>query len=470
MLQIYEPHEATVKLLGEQKVCYDKQYRRLNYLLDYEVSEGLLIYNVLTRHLILLSNDERSFVENPTDVNNSISAELIKNWFLVPEETDEFTLSNQVYNLISSFYYSNTNPMHIFTIFPTTDCDARCFYCFERGRTRTNMTPQTALDVADFIIKKSKGADEIKIRWFGGEPLFNSQVIDIICNKLRSAGIKFKSHITTNAYLFDKQTAERAVKDWNVFGTQITLDGTEDIYNRSKNFIYKDGSAFKVVINNISHILESGIFVSVRMNMDAHNSNDLYELTDFLYEKFGEYRNFFAYAHLLFEDSGKLQMERNDIERHMMIHQFFELSKYISSKFPQKNNKTVHHLMQYHQCMADDPSTTTILPGGELGKCEHYSDNYFWGSIYSDKINYDSLNAFREYQNLGEQCVGCQLRPMCRNLVLCAQTVPRCDSVDKELRLNHIRKCVMTTYNNYKNNLSNEDGSKSDESFLVSDC
>lgn len=51
-----------------------------------------------------------------------------------------------------------------YTILTTTDCNARCFYCYELGRSRIPMSEQTAHEIADYI-----SAPKVNIHWFGGE-------------------------------------------------------------------------------------------------------------------------------------------------------------------------------------------------------------------------------------------------------------------------------------------------------------
>ncbi|MEI3172875.1 MAG: radical SAM protein [Lachnospiraceae bacterium] len=134
-------------------------------------------------------------------------------------------------------------PEHItsYTIFTTTDCNARCFYCYEMGRSRIPMSDETAHKAAAYIAAHC-GGEKVHLHWFGGEPLFNKQVIDIICTDLAEKGIVYESMIISNGYLFDGATVEQAVSHWKLKNVQITLDGTEEIYNRSKAFIYKDGT------------------------------------------------------------------------------------------------------------------------------------------------------------------------------------------------------------------------------------
>ena len=454
MLQIYKPNGATINLMGVPHISGDTALRPFRYLYSYKIDEGIFVYNFLTGELLLLTDEEYSTFNNKIDINSELGRSLFEKWFLVPAEHDDVNLVNQVRTLLKTVVYSNTEaPIRQFTILPTTACNARCFYCFELGRSQIDMDEKTANDVADYILRKGR-KDKIRLRWFGGEPLYNSKPIDIICEKIRDAGVQYTAEIISNGYLFDDENVRKAKELWNATDIQITLDGTEEIYNRCKNFIYNDGrSAFKIVNDNIERILKAGIIVKVRMNMDSHNEEDLYKLADYLQERFGKYENFFYYVHLLFEDSSKVQLERTDIERHMMIQKFFAFEDYIYKKQNHFPTRTVKKLIQYNQCMADDPTTTSVLPDGKLGKCEHYSDTDFWGSIYDDKIDYTVIEDFKRVKYLGKQCDECNLYPVCMQLIRCAQTIPdRCDDVDKRLFYRNIDKYISSSYRIYKQN------------------
>ena len=148
------------------------------------------------------------------------------------------------------------------------------------------MTKETALKVAEYINYKSP-ANPISLHWFGGEPLFNMKAIDIITGYLRDNGRTFKSTITTNGYLFDSKIISKAKHSWGLTEVQITLDGTETIYNKTKNFIYKNTNAFKTVFKNIGLLLNAGIRVMIRLNVSDENKEDLYELVNQLYDAFG---------------------------------------------------------------------------------------------------------------------------------------------------------------------------------------
>jgi UTP--glucose-1-phosphate uridylyltransferase len=87
--------------------------------------------------------------------------------------------------------------------------------------------------------------------------------------------------MTSNGYLFDEKLVTKAVHSWNLEDIQITLDGTENVYNKTKNYIYKNTNAFKRVIDNIGLLLKAGVRVMIRLNIGEHNKEDLYELVKY---------------------------------------------------------------------------------------------------------------------------------------------------------------------------------------------
>ena len=115
-------------------------------------------------------------------------------------------------------------PITHYTILPTTACNARCYYCFEKGTKVETMTEQTANDVVEFI-KKHHGGEKVSILWFGGEPSLCPNRITQISNGLRVNGVKFVSQMISNGYAFDEGLVEEAVNNWNLRFIQITFDG-----------------------------------------------------------------------------------------------------------------------------------------------------------------------------------------------------------------------------------------------------
>ncbi len=431
-------------VLGRQKIDKTRVYRPIFFLVTTLCNDGTLAYNTLTGQGVLLDDDEATLIKKEKVEYFERLNELIENWFLVPLDNNDTALSDSLHTMFNALMPKPD--LSQFTIFTTTDCNARCFYCYELGRSRIAMSDDTAKDVADYIIKASKGK-EVNLTWFGGEPLFNRSVIDIICEKLRNTAINFKSLMVSNAYLFNEKLIKSAKNDWNLQKIQITLDGTEEIYNKTKAYIYKDGTnPFTKVINNIQGLLERGITVNIRLNVNKNNADNLYSLCDYLAGKFSSYKNFSVYFSLILEYSDFHAKTKFEKEENYMYEKLFELEQH-AENLKILNIADLGKKFKTNFCMADSDRNVTILPEGELGKCEHFSESEFFGSIYNDKIDYGVLNSFKEKYDKTEECNTCFYYPRCIRLKKCADLPTVCTELERIHRKNALKRSITKKYN-----------------------
>ena len=419
-------------LLPAQKVRPDEKYRLLHYVVQQEVEEGLLLYNTLTQAVTLLSPDEAErMAADPASV-----PELVAEWYAVPVSHDDRRLAREV-RAVGLMLKNPPHGYRTFTIFTTTDCNARCFYCYEKGRSRIPMKEETARETAAWILKH-KAPGDIRLRWFGGEPLYNRPAITAICTALKDAGVEYRSSMVSNGYLFDDAVVEEAIDLWKLKKVQITLDGTEDVYNRSKAFIYRDGSPYRRVLANIRRLLDAGIRVSIRLNVGLHNAEDLLALVDELGVEFIGRENLMVYSHALFETEGTHPEE--------MAAARTRLEEKIREKGFSKRGKLPRELHVY-RCMSDDPSSVTILPDGHLGKCEHYSDSDWFSHIGTEEKDDAVLEHFRALREDLDACADCPLYPECVRLAAC-QEAAFCRPEYRAERLESIRKSLLSWYQN----------------------
>ena len=429
--------------LGKQSVDSNKIYRKLSFVQIVEIDGVTIAYNNLTKEMIALDDAEIGLFEKSTVIPDSNNFELIENWFFVPVENNDSVLSDQLCELAKIFQASDY--VNNFVILPTSDCNARCFYCFEADAVKSNMSKQTALEVAEYIKKVSKG-HKIVIRWFGGEPLYNVEVIDIICEKLREFNLEYQSMIVTNAFLFTPEMVLRAKDLWNLTFAQITLDGTEKIYNRTKNYINCEGlNPFEIVLCNIYELISNQIHVKIRLNMDKHNSSDLYDLLDLLYKRFPDTTYLTISASLLFEDLGYYKIKHNDDERKKLNAEFFALEDYIEEKGFRSNSK-LKNFIKIHACMSDDDSFVLISPLGDLGKCEHYVSEHFFGRIDSDDVNCEEINYWKARRQKFPECETCVCYPTCFYSAGCNTHQKVCDDFERENSQRKLIRKIKGTY------------------------
>ena len=413
MKTIFEPAKPYFKLLGNQKAQAGATYRLMTFVVQTDVDDGLLLLHNMTKEMVLLSKEEQAVFEQcPTDL-----PELISHWFLVPEDHDDCKLSQQLKHVARLMEAPQTN-ITGYTIMTTSDCNARCFYCYELGQARRPMTEETAQLTADYIIKHS-GEEPVHIEWFGGEPLFNKPVINLIVNRLKEAGIKFSSRMISNGYLLDAETVKEARDEWNLKNVQITIDGTEQTYNRVKAYIYKGVNAYERVMENIGHLLAADITVSIRMNIDMHNADDLERVAEELHERFKDQKHLGAYLHLLFEDNNKRSGACDDDKRQVLI----EKMRLIEDKLAEWGlfrRRNYGPIIKSGNCMADNDGSVVIQPDGYITKCEHYTDSQHVGHVSQDVFDAEKIAYFKEKGTMVKDfCRECAKYPDCQFLLSC---------------------------------------------------
>lgn len=441
-MQTLQPStEIVEKLLNSQKPSDGTIYRPMIYCVTQNTEESVLVYNVLTKCLIELSKIEasilkNSFVYHETEANDVVR-DLIAMRFLVPEDHDDYKAMKELRQL-AKMIGTGRSKIKSYTILTTTDCNARCFYCYELGRSRVKMTDETAHEVAYFIKEK-----KIDIQWFGGEPLYNQAAIDIICHDLQAKECEYSAMMVTNAYLFDQAIVQKAVDLWHLKKVQVTLDGTEPVYNRCKAFIYKDESAYQRVLRNIGLLLDAGILVNIRLNIDMHNADNLLLLVDELKERFGRRKELTIYSHSIFENT--LKQARSDESRKILYAKQDLLNEHIHQAGFATKKKLSKDIKMNH-CKVDSGTSEMILPDGHIGLCEHCTEDNFIGHISSPNREY---SAIIEQQEIIDDpvCHTCPICPECIRLKICDSS-QFCYQEDKERKIRNIKKNILSFKNN----------------------
>ena len=386
------------------------------FMLMTEGEGGMIMYNAITNEVILFEDGDDMFCEHMVD-----------NLWLVPEEFDEVGFVVQFRENLFNSRRKTLKPRG-YTIVTTTDCNARCFYCYEKGIAKKNMAQKTAHDLADYIIKNYKenpdeNKPEVGLSWFGGEPLHNKPVISIICKRLRDADVPYRSSMISNGYYFNEETIEEAKSLWKLRNVQITLDGTEEVYNKAKNYIDKSRSPFQVVTDNIDALTKNGIRVSVRVNVGYYNREDIKNLVEYLRERFTGRKNFSIYFHALFDIGGVTDIDTEEKEKEV-----YETMAYLEEQVAKYGLSGERGLIapRGSHCMADNGSHVTVQADGHFSLCEHYVDSYQVGGLYDDGFDNEIIKKFKEIAPPFDECYTCPIFPGCSNLVMCEDNEVKC--------------------------------------------
>lgn len=164
------------------------------------------------------------------------------------------------------------------------DCNLACKYCFE-GKRKGNfyMTRETADQFIDFMKKKIGFFREIKITFYGGEPLLSTELIIYISERLKSPaeanGIKYSFSLITNGTLLSADIVKK-LKPFGLTSADITLDGPENIHNSFRPFKSGRGT-FDTIVRNIKDFCDM-INIHIGGNYTKDNYSEFPSLLDYL--------------------------------------------------------------------------------------------------------------------------------------------------------------------------------------------
>lgn len=157
---------------------------------------------------------------------------------------------------------TNKKRINRITLHVSNDCNLRCKYCYAQGGnygiSRSFMTEQTAEQFVDFCVKEFDVVD--RIVFFGGEPLLNPGVIDLICTKFKQYRINKIIPYTplfilvTNGTIISNEIL-KLIKD-HIDVVSVSVDGEKEyhdanrVYNDGKGSFEKVASFIRFIQNN----------------------------------------------------------------------------------------------------------------------------------------------------------------------------------------------------------------------------
>lgn len=452
---IRRSNEQLLKMLGPNQRDASKNQRLNKYLVIEDVNNGKAIFNEFTRAFIWIPNFQ--FDQIYTTEEDYVKY-LWENYFLVNEDFDEQKTTDDLKKRLrpnpESNWYLNYGHIYEFTIFTTMACNARCFYCYEKGRPQVPMKAETAREVGDYIVKAAmKNGREIQLRWFGGEPLVNENAMDIICQKVKDAGYKYSSSITTNGFLFKKEKLDKYKDLWHLRSGQVTIDGTEEVYNKTKNYKNVKGkNPYRIVLDNVKMMADWGMNISIRMNMDMYNAENIKQLIVDLEKEWNHHPKISLYCWPIFEDDDNPRTEEEKRELYKKLEEIDKVLKEHKFYHPRERAEQI----RFTHCMIDHGKAVVIGTQGDLGVCEHYSETEFWGHIKDPKKrDLATIKSFQEYMEPEKICETCPIYPSCIRAKKC-HDLRYCDQYIKEWHIRQAHESVNSMYWRWFNKVKKE--------------
>ena len=183
-----------------------------------------------------------------------------------------------------------------FLIIPTYECNLSCPYCFENTYKKQKSEQKNSKWIENIFYKIDNinkdfskrnniilDPSKIEITLMGGEPLLpkNKKNIEDIINHISAKGYKY--NIITNGVCIDEYV-NLFIKNMPTY-IQITLDGTKEYHDQRRCYIDGNGT-FDKIMRNINILTNNRINISIRLNLDQNNLDDLKPYINFIEDKF----------------------------------------------------------------------------------------------------------------------------------------------------------------------------------------
>lgn len=393
---------------------------RYNILRQYD--DATIFFNAATCALAVV---DENFLQVLDDLKNNsydeakydaqLIADMKGSGCLVEDDVDELDRLEFYRNLAK---YDMTN--FGLTIAPTLDCNFRCKYCFET-HPKGKMNSETQVALVKFATKRLERAKNFSVTWYGGEPLLAKEIIWSLSEKFlelcAASSVDYDAFIVTNASLLEDSDVEQ-FKRYKIKGAQITIDGVKEIHDSRRRSVTGE-STFDRLIDRVNLLLNNGLSVIVRINIDKDNINRVDELLDVLAERITR--------------RAELKIDFGQVSPFTEICKSIENDCYNNAQFANimlplygkvlARGFTVNKMAAYpaprvNFCCVDYVNSFVVDKGGELYRCWNHVGNL---KMVSGNVNDgDNLKLERNYLSWIQwnpirhpKCRECNCLPLC---------------------------------------------------------
>ena len=131
--EIHKQDKTFSSSIGDQRIKTSFDYRWSIYAIQEEREGRTILFHTMTTQCILLEDEQlpKGILSAKTVENHTLLFWLMQQYFLVPVDFSEEEFYRKTIYLLRKL--TERKGYVRYTILPTTGCNARCVYCFEKG-------------------------------------------------------------------------------------------------------------------------------------------------------------------------------------------------------------------------------------------------------------------------------------------------------------------------------------------------
>ncbi|MDP3057148.1 MAG: SPASM domain-containing protein [bacterium] len=316
---------------------------------------------------------------------------------------------------------------HLAYVILTERCNFRCGYCFVKNNNPMgNMTEEIAFKGLDFfcrlIAEDPEQFDlEKTIVFYGGEPLLNWTVLEMLLNKIKkymeSGKLPKKTtlNLVTNGSLLNHEIA-RMLKSHDV-QVSISIDGDDFATNSSR--IYASGEpVYQDIKRGFQVCKEAGMNIGASCTLSEASIRDFDATIRVLLDECGISN---LGLNLLISNDGKMDNGYNERAAKFILDAFqvFRKRGVYEDRIMRKANAFIEKTVWPFDCGATGGNQIVIAPDGDIGVCHGFvgKKKYFPTNVYDNDFNISNDKDFREWSmrsplNMPE-CQSCPALGIC---------------------------------------------------------
>jgi uncharacterized protein len=251
-------------------------------------------------------------------------------------------------------------------LLPTEQCNFRCTYCYEDFK-QGSMPAWVVSGIKKLVAARAGELDELKIAWFGGEPLLASRIVCDVSHFVQALqrehpGLRYIGSMATNAALLDAERLATMVA-CGVTGYQITLDGPAELHDRTR-VTRRGGGTFEQIWRHLMTMRDSrfDLRVTLRLHYQADTFMRLFPLIGLMNRELAGDERFRVH----FKSVARLGGPNDALIRPVGAHEQGAIEDMLRAmlKFPQQALSFDDYV-----CYAGAANSLIIRANGDINKC-----------------------------------------------------------------------------------------------------